>query len=275
MSSTVSINRIDEMFARCREERRAALILYLTSGFPDEATTRRLLPILEEAGCDLIELGVPFSDPIADGPTIQKSSTVALENGITVKNTFSVLRDFRRTSSMPIVLFGALNPFLHQGLTTCVESARDAGADGFLIPDFPVEEASEFRELCAGHGLHLVSFIAPTSPDERIARIADASSGFVYCFALKGITGARAAISENVFPYLEKIRARTDLPRALGFGISKPEHVAAVAPHCEAVVVGSALISLVDNTIASGGDLETVVGDYVKSMADATKRPAS
>ncbi len=272
MTSTVSTNRIDAMFERCRQEDRAALILYLTSGFPDEATTRRLLPVLAEAGCDLLELGVPFSDPIADGPTIQKASTIALENGITVNRTFSVLKDFRAVSPLPAVLFGALNPFLRQGLDNCVAKAKDAGADGFLIPDFPVEEAAAFREICGASGLHLVSFIAPTSPDDRIGRIAAASGGFVYCFALKGITGAREAVSESVFPYLKRIREKTDLPRALGFGISRPEHVAAVAPHCEAVVVGSALISLIERTIADGGDLESAVGDYVGGMAAAAKR---
>ena len=265
-------NRIDRLFERCRAENRAALILYLTSGFPDEQTTRRLLPVLEEAGCDLIELGVPFSDPIADGPTIQQASTVALGGGMTLEKTLAIVRDFRRESELPLILFGAYNPFLRRGLAESARDAASAGADGFLAADLPVEEALPFREACREHGLHLVSLIAPTSPERRISAIAAQSSGFLYCIAVKGITGARTSVATDVSGYLTRIHELTPIPLALGFGISKPEHVAAVAPHCEAVVVGSALINLIGDCTRRGGNLEKEVGDYIRSLVPALKR---
>lgn len=272
MTAATNIDRIDGLFARCRQENRAALILYITSGFPDEATTRRLLPVLAEAGCDLIELGVPFSDPIADGPVIQKASVVALERGMTCTKALDILKDFRASHSTPVILFGAWNPFLRRGVKNAVADAVAAGADGYLVPDLPVEESAEMREACRRAGLHLVAFIAPTTPDERVAMIASHGSGFLYCFALKGITGVRSSVGEDVFPYLERIRRQTDLPRALGFGIGTPEHVAALAPHCEGVVVGSALVALIERCTREGLDLEREVGAYVRSLAAAARR---
>jgi len=272
MTPTTTADRIADLFARCRAENRAALILYLTSGFPDEATTRRLLPVLAEAGADLIELGVPFSDPIADGPVIQKASTVALERGMTLEKTLGILKDFRAGHGTPTILFGAWNPFLRRGTERVVADAAAAGADGFLVPDLPVEEAAVMREACRRAGLHFVAFIAPTTPDARMAMIARHGTGFLYCFAIKGITGMRAAVADTVFPYLERIGRQAKLPRALGFGIGTPEHVAAVAPHCEGVVVGSALISLIERCFAEGRDLEREVGAYVRSLAAAARR---
>jgi len=265
----MSNNRIDQLFAKTRAEKRAALILYLTSGFPDAATTRRILPVLEEAGCDLVELGVPFSDPIADGPTIQHASTVALENGMTFQETLNIITEFRQSSQLPIVLFGASNPFYRRGLDRSAADAKAAGADGFLAADVPVEEAADFRAALRPHDLHLISLVAPTSPDDRVRHIAAASSGFLYCIAIKGITGARGDLGDSVVPYLQRLRGLTDMPLALGFGISTPEHVATVAPHCDAVVVGSALINLIEKCHREGLDLEQQVGDYVRSLAAA------
>lgn len=265
-------NRIDQMFDRCREENRAALILYLTSGFPDADTTRRLLPVLAQAGCDLLELGVPFSDPIADGPVIQQASTVALEAGMTTRETFQIAKEFRQTSEMPVILFGAFNPFLRMGLDECTAAAAAAGIDGFLAADLPVEEAQTMRAACDAHNLHLVSLIAPTSGDDRVRQIAELSSGFLYCIAVKGITGARESTASDMAPYLERIKRQTNLPRALGFGISTPEHVAQAAAHAEGVVIGSALIKLIHRCKDEGLDLEKTVGDYVRSLAAATKR---
>lgn len=262
-------NRIDSLFARCRQEERAALILYLTSGFPDAQTTRRLLPVLEQAGCDLVELGVPFSDPIADGPTIQRASAVALERGMSLSATLEIVSEFRRQSAMPLILFGAYNPFLRHGLQETAREAAGAGADGILAADLPIEEAAPFREACRANGLHLIALIAPTSPDARIAAIARSASGFLYCMALKGTTGARSAIGADVGPYLARVRRQTTLPLAVGFGIGKPEHVAAVGPHCDAVVVGSALIDLIGRCEREGLDLERTIERYVRSLAEA------
>ena len=265
----MTTNRIDELFSRCRQERRAALILYLTSGFPDEAATRRLHPVLAESGADLIELGVPFSDPIADGPTIQKASSIALERGMTLAKTLELLREFRTQFQTPVVLFGALNPFLVRGYDESARLAKQAGADGFLAADLPAEEAAEFREACDTHGLHLIPLIAPTTSNERISLIARHASGFLYCIARRGITGASSALDQGVLDYLDRVRSHAGLPLAVGFGIATPEHVRTLAPHCNAVVVGSALITLIRQCEEEGLNMEQEVAAYVRSLSQA------
>lgn len=270
--------RIAETFARCRRENRAALIFYLTSGFPDEATTRAILPVLTQSGADLVELGIPFSDPIADGPTIQKASTRALEAGMTLDRTLDILRDFRGGDDhTPVILFGAVNPYLVRGAEGMAREAREAGADGILAADLPVEECAEFRAACADSGLALVLLAAPTTPTARIERIASQATGFLYAISLKGITGARAGVGPEVVEYLERVKTATgDLPVAVGFGISKPEHAAALAPHADGVVVGSALVNLVDAETAAGRDPVPAVRDFVRAMAEAVRfRPGA
>lgn len=265
-------NRIDEMFDRARAERRAALILYITAGFPDADTTRRLLPVLAESGCDLIELGAPFSDPIADGPTIQQASTKALEAGMTLPKAFDILRGFRGAHDTPVVVFGAFNPFLARGLEATARMAKEAGADGFLAADVPVEEAEEFGAICRAQGLHLVLLAAPTSPPERLERIGALTGGFLYCISMKGITGGSGGIDAGIGAYIERLRAATAAPLAVGFGISTPEHASALAPQADAIVVGSALIRLIEKVSSEGGDLEGEVARFVRDLADACRR---
>ncbi|MEO8376896.1 MAG: tryptophan synthase subunit alpha [Candidatus Sumerlaeota bacterium] len=266
-------NGIDELFVRCREECRAALVPYLTSGFPTEQHTRDLLPILAEAGADLIELGVPFSDPIADGPIIQRSSTIALRAGMTFLKTIEILRDFRRTYQTPVILFGALNPYLARGLEKSAAMAKDAGAEGILAADLPMEEAAEFREILQRNNLHLITLIAPTTPSPRIREIASHASGFLYCISMKGTTGQLSGVATSAHSYVAKVRAETNLPLALGFGISKPEHVrSAVDAGADAVVVGSSLITRVEEAVELGKDLKADIGAYIRSLAEATRR---
>ncbi|MCC5876671.1 MAG: tryptophan synthase subunit alpha [Candidatus Sumerlaeia bacterium] len=271
-------NRIDKLFARCREENRAALILFITSGFPDLETTRELLPVLEENGCDLVELGVPFSDPIADGPVIQKASTVALEAGATFPKTLDLLREFRKNSQMPVILFGALNPYLVRGLEESARMAVEAGADGILAADLPFEESGEFRDLLAARNLHLITLIAPTTPSPRIRRISDSSTGFMYCISYKGVTGkggAEGQLETVAREYIGKIKAESDLPLALGFGIRTPENVRqAVDGGSDGVVVGTALIQCIEKAKAEGRDVKKVVGEYVKGLASELSRKA-
>lgn len=271
--TTLVSNRIDEVFERSRRENRAALVLYITSGFPQAESTRRLLPILADAGCDLIELGVPFSDPIADGPTIQRASTISLERGMTLPQTLDILKGFRKVSQVPVVLFGALNPFLIRGLKEAAAMAADAGADGVLAADMPLEESAEFRPHLQAAGLHLINLVAPTTPNERVHAIAAQSSGFLYCIALKGVTGARQDLASDAAAYIARLRQQTTLPLALGFGISTPEHVrTAVKAGADAVVVGSALIDAIEKAVTSGADLEKEIGGYVRSLAAELKR---
>ncbi|MCC6546964.1 tryptophan synthase subunit alpha [Candidatus Sumerlaeota bacterium] len=272
-SSAIVQNGIDALFAQCREEKRAALIPYLTAGFLTESHTRELLPILAESGADLIELGVPFSDPIADGPIIQRSSTIALQAGMTFLKVIDILRDFRQSYSTPVILFGALNPYLVRGLERSASLAKDAGAEGILAADLPMEEASEFREILQRRNLHLITLIAPTTPSARVREIASKCSGFLYCISMKGTTGQLSGVATSVQDYVAKVRAETDLPLALGFGISKPEHVrAAVKSGADAVVVGSSLITRVEEAVAKGMDLKAEIGAYIRGLAEAARR---
>jgi tryptophan synthase alpha chain len=273
-------NRVDTLFSQCRAENRAALILFLTSGFPTMETTRKILPVLEESGCDMLELGVPFSDPIADGPVIQKASTIALEAGTTFPATLETLRAFREHSEMPVILFGALNPYLARGLDHSARMSREAGADGILAADLPFEEAEEFRDILAAQNLHLITLVAPTSPPDRISMISEKSSGFIYCIAYKGVTGKGDVdksqhLREEAGAYLDKIKAHSDLPLALGFGIRTPRDVrAAVDAGADAVVVGTALIQLVEKATEEGQDVAAVVAEYVRSLAAELGRKA-
>ncbi len=269
-------NRIDSLFERCRQERRAALILYVTAGFPDLGLTARLLPALEQAGADLIELGVPFSDPIADGPTIQKASALALAAGTSVKQVLETLRKARESGlQAPVILFGAYNPFYHynRDVGEISEDASDAGADGFLAADLPLEEADEFEPRVEGAGLHLIYLVAPTTPDARLRAIAQRAKGFLYCIALKGVTGARAGLNESVGTYLARVRGATGgaVPIALGFGISKPEQVRELRGRCDAIVVGSALISAIEQAVDAGRDPVDAAAQFTQSLAQALR----
>jgi tryptophan synthase alpha chain len=276
---TITGNRIDALFARCRAEKRAALILYITSGFPNLRTTERLLPVLVEAGCDLIELGVPFSDPIADGPVIQKASTIALEAGTTLPATLDLLRGLRRTSQVPVVLFGAVNPFIVRGLTATADMAREAGADGILAADVPLEESAELRAVLAERQMHLITLVAPTTPPARIRAISNASSGFLYCISYKGVTGRQAGgqhgggLCADIGEYLARIRRESDLPLALGFGIRTPADVRdAVDAGADGVVVGTSLINVIEAAHSAGRDVVAEVRAYVSSLAAELRR---
>ncbi|GAB4311398.1 MAG: tryptophan synthase subunit alpha [Candidatus Sumerlaeia bacterium] len=250
------MNRIDAMFAARRREGKKALILYLTAGYPSLEGTRALVPALEAAGCDLLELGVPFSDPIADGPTIQQACAAALEGGTTLARILSLMSDLRSAGlAMPTILFGAFNPFLHYGLERVTDEAKAAGVDGFLCADLPPEEAGEFKALCDARGLKLIFLAAPTTSAERRRTIAACSSGFVYAITVKGITGARDALAaEEIGAQAAAIKAHTDLPVCVGFGISQPEHVAALAGQpVDGLIVGSALIKVIGAAFEEGG----------------------
>ena len=266
-------NRVDDVFNRCRDENRAALVLYLTGGYPDLETTRRLLPVLAESGCDLIELGVPFSDPIADGPTIQRASTMALQAGATFPKVLDVLKEFRESYETPVVMFGALNPFLARGYEKSTQMMAEAGADGLLAADLPFDESEELRGYLDPLKLHLITLVAPSTPDKRLDTILPQSSGFVYCISMMGTTGRESGVEKTSRKYLERLRGKTKLPLALGFGISRPEHVrAAVDAGSDGVVVGSALIRSIDESGSGSGEMENRVSDFVRSLAAELKR---
>jgi tryptophan synthase alpha chain len=238
--------RIASAFAAARGEGRSALMPYFTAGYPDIATSEAVLRAIAAAGADLIELGVPFSDPLADGPTIQRSTQMALEHGITVARCLEMVARLRRAGvTLPLLLMGYVNPFLAYGVSRCIADAATAGADGFIVPDLPPEEAAEFETACLEHGLALVYLLAPNSTQERIAAVAAHGSGFAYLVSLSGVTGARATLAPDLADFVARARADIAMPLGIGFGISTPEQARAAGRLADGVIVGSALVKAV------------------------------
>jgi tryptophan synthase alpha chain len=232
---------------------RKALIAYLTAGDPAPERTPELVYALERGGADLIELGVPFSDPIADGPVIQRGAERALKAGTTVKKVLEIAREIRKHSQIPLLLFTYLNPVLRYGLKNLAADAKAAGIDGCLLTDLSVEEAAPYTKVLRAAALDTVFLAAPTSTPERLKLVAQYSAGFVYLVSRTGVTGERASLSNSIQPLVTAMRAATDLPLAVGFGISTPEQARAVAQIADGVVVGSAFVRLIEQN----GDLES------------------
>lgn len=256
--------RIDSLFERTRAEHRAALIGYITAGDPTPAETPALVAALERGGVDLIELGVPFSDPIADGPVIQRGADRALKAGTNVAQVLQIARQIRATSQIPLLLFTYMNPVLRYGWNKLAQDAKAAGIDGLLLTDLSVEEAQSYIGAVRNAGLDTVFLGAPTSPDARLKLVAAYSSGFVYLVSRTGVTGERAELSGSIAPLIERMRYTTKLPLAVGFGISTPEQAGAVAAMADGVVVGSAFVRMIEQH-ATPGELET----FARSLAQA------
>lgn len=263
------MNRIDERFRLLREKGDRALMPYLTAGDPDLATTRALILEFEKRGADLIELGVPFSDPLADGVTIQRASQRSLSSGTTLPRILEMVGELRADCRLPLLLMSYVNPIFHFGCARFAKEAAAAGVDGLIVPDLPPEEAAELIEATAAHNLHTVFLIAPTSPQSRVRTIAAASKGFIYYVSLRGVTGVRSRLSEDLEANLRMIRAETDLPLAVGFGVSTPEQVRLVSRVADGVIVGSAIVSLLEQTAGQPDQLERA-GDFVASLKAAT-----
>ncbi|MBI2165227.1 MAG: tryptophan synthase subunit alpha [Chloroflexi bacterium] len=237
---------IEDALSASRREGKVAIIPFLTVGYPNVAATLELAPALAQAGAAVFELGVPFSDPLADGATIQRTSFHALKEGVSLRTCLDVCARLRaRGLKTPIVLMGYYNPILQLGLEECARAAVAAGVDGFIVADLPAEESGPFRHTCESSGLGLIPLLAPTSPEGRIAAACREARGFVYCVSLTGITGARSQLSSEVARLVQTVRRHTELPVAVGFGISTPEHVETVAEYADAAVVGSALLDVI------------------------------
>ena len=236
-------NRIDRRFAALREARRTGLVPFVTAGDPDPASTAAILHALVDAGADLIELGVPFSDPMADGPVIQRASERALAKGTGFRRVLEIVREFRvRDAETPLVLMGYLNPVEVQGLDRAFDAAAEAGVDGFLLVDAPVEESAAIGAALESRGLHQIALVAPTTSDARLAAIGSGARGFVYYVAFAGITGADRLATVAAGAALDRVRAATRTPIAVGFGVREPGQAVALAPHADAIVIGSALV---------------------------------
>jgi tryptophan synthase alpha chain len=248
-----------------RFKTRPGLVAYLTCGDPDLATTREIVLAAAAAGAEVIELGVPFSDPLADGPVIQRASERALRQGIRLADVLEMARAIRGQCQAGLILFSYLNPVLRFGLERFCRAAKKAGVDGALITDLPVEEAGEYLRHMRRHGLATVFLAAPTSTDERLRRIAEASTGFVYAVSRTGVTGARPELPADARALVRRLRRFTRKPIAVGFGISTPEQVAAVGRFAEAAVVGSAIVEVVKKS-ASSGRAPQAVAEFVRKL---------
>ncbi len=240
------MGRIGERFAKRRAERRPAFVAFLTAGDPSLGRTVEAAVELQAAGADVLELGVPFSDPLADGPVIQRASERALARGVTLSRVLDAVRAIRARCDLPLLLFSYYNPLLRYGLDRLAREAKDVGADGVLVTDLPPEEAGEWIAAARGSGLDTVFLASPTSPAERLRQVAEASRGFVYAISRTGVTGERQALSEDARPLVARLRALTDVPVALGFGIGAPEQVRDAAAVADGVVVGSALVRFLE-----------------------------
>ena len=263
----MSQTRIDRLFSRLRDEGRPALIAYITAGDPTLEQTTRLVAALERGGADLIELGVPFSDPIADGPVIQRASERALKAGATVSGVLNIAREIRQASEIPLLLFTYLNPILRYGLEKLAGDARRCGIDGCLLTDLSVEEADPYVAVMRKAGLDTVFLAAPTSTAERLRLVARYSTGFIYLVSRTGVTGERNTLSESVAPLVQKMRAFTPLPLAVGFGISSAAQVREVGLVADGVVVGSAFVRTVEE-YSSSPLLETKLEALARQLAE-------
>jgi tryptophan synthase alpha chain len=244
------MNRIRKKLSELKERGKKALIPYITPEFPFKGTTLPLLRELDRSGADMIEVGIPFSDPLADGETIQHSSEVALKNGVSIPFILDVVREFRKSSDLPILLMGYINPILHFGTKRFLTASENAGVDGLIIPDLPPEEATELKVASETHGISNVFLIAPTTPRVRIRLIDDLSTDFSYCVSVTGVTGARTELGNDgsLDQFLERVRKNTRKAFVVGFGISRPEHVRYVWRYADGAVVGSALIRILESS---------------------------
>jgi len=240
------MSRIGERFAARRAEGKPAFVAFLTAGDPSLDRTCEAAVELDRAGVDVLELGVPFSDPLADGPVIQRASERALARGVTLPSVLEAVRRIRERSELPLLLFSYFNPLLQHGLERLVGEAKGAGVDGVLVTDLPPEEAGEWVMAARAVDLDTIFLASPTSPPDRLRRVAEASRGFVYAISRTGVTGERQALSEDARPLVERLRVLTDVPVALGFGLSTPEQVREAAAVADGVVVGSALVRFLE-----------------------------
>ena len=261
------MNRIEAKFEQLRAEGRSAFMPYVCAGDPTEEISRKLLLTLEEAGADIIELGVPFSDPIADGPTIQKASERALADKISLRDVLDMVDTLRQETQIPIVLMTYYNLIFRMGEAEFCAAAREVGVDGVIIPDLPPEEASTLLEVAPAYDLATIFLAAPTSPPERMRFIASVSTGFIYCVSVTGVTGARASLSEELQPMITELKKQTPKPVCVGFGISTSEQAKAVARLADGVIVASAIINVMEEHLGDEAAILSNVKEFAKELA--------
>ena len=267
-----SMSRIRQVFERARAENRAAFVAYVCAGDPDFDTSLEVCRALLANGVDILELGVPFSDPLADGLTNQLAAQRALESGMTASRVFDLVKRVREFSQAPIVFYTYYNLVFARGVDAYVRDAKSAGVDGILTLDLPPEEAAEVSASCQAHGVETVFIIAPTTPDDRIGRIAASATGFIYYVSREGVTGVRDQVARNIPEAVARIRAQTPLPMVVGFGIGTRAQVAEVAKHADGVVVGSALVNCIRDHLGDRARIPKVVGERAADLVKGVRR---
>ena len=265
------MNRIDKKFQELRHQGASAFMPYVCAGDPNPELTTKLFLTLEEAGADLIELGVPFSDPIADGPTIQRASERALRHRISLQQILEMVVTLRKQTDIPIALMSYYNPIFRMGEETFCKAAQNAGVDGIIVPDLPPEQAQSLLEIAPQYNLATIFLVAPTSPPERMQLIASVSTGFIYCVSVTGVTGARAMLSDEVKPMIAELRKHTDKPISVGFGISTPEQATQVAQIADGVIVASAIINVAEEHKDDETKLLAAVKKFASDLAAGVK----
>ncbi len=259
------MSRLSDTFERAREDGRPVIATFLTVGYPERSSTGALIGAMVDGGVDIIELGAPFSDPLAEGPTIQKSSQIALDQNVTLSDCLDCSRETRaRFPETPIVVMGYYNPVLSYGLERFARDAGESGVDGLIVVDLPLEEAGPLQRALGARGIDLIFLLAPTSTVERIRGVAQTGSGFIYCVSVTGVTGARRDLRGDLSEFLDRVKAETDLPLIVGFGISKKEHVDRAFTMADGVAVGSALINLIEQSEV--GSREEKVREFVRGL---------
>jgi len=277
-AQTAKSTRITQRFASLREAGELGIVAYITAGDPSLDATLKFVIALAEAGADVIELGIPFSDPVADGPVIQRASERALKAGTTLASVLDLVRRIRNSNSaaseVPIVLFGYYNPMFQIGIEKFAAAASAAGADGVLATDLTPEESTDYRRILAAHNLDTVFLAAPTSTDERIDKISAATSGFLYLISRTGVTGAKNSMPDDLPALIRRVRSRTSLPIAVGFGISLPGHVSVLGGLADAAVIGSALVSEIEKADSVDAAAQAL-GAKIRSLKEAGKKGLS
>ncbi len=265
------MNRIDKKFQELRCQDTSAFMPYLCAGDPTPELTAKLLLTLETAGADLIELGVPFSDPIADGPTVQRASERALAHSISLQQILEIVKNLRPQTEIPIALMSYYNPIFRMGEEAFCKAAQEAGVDGLIVPDLPPEQAQPLLEVAPKYNLATIFLVAPTSPPERMQLIASVSTGFIYCVSVTGVTGARATLSDEIAPMITELRKHTDKPVSVGFGVSTSEQAKQVADIADGVIVGSAIINVIEENMDDETKLLTAVKQFASDLAAGVK----
>jgi len=266
------VNRITSCFKKIKNEKRKALVVFITAGDPDLEETKSILDVIDDSGADIIELGVPFSDPLADGPIIQAASLRSLKSGTTLKKIISLVQEIRKTRDLPIVLMTSFNPIFVYGEQQFVEDAVFVGVDGVIIPDLPPEEAAEFSVHAEKKGLDVIHLLAPTSPDERIRMVAKKGRGFIYYISLTGTTGVRVQLAEGLGDKVASIKQSSDIPVLIGFGISNPDLAREATKFSDGVIVGSAVVKLIESN-SDPIQRNKKLAEFISSIKQAISDP--